>query len=95
MTRVSAKISKNYILTYRTWFDKCTEQEGFVGVVVNGYAIGDVDACHHDGIAGVWQDNAVEFTPVKDPITLRFEFITSEERATMKLDNIVVGPSGS
>ncbi|KAI4113014.1 MAG: hypothetical protein LQ338_008240, partial [Usnochroma carphineum] len=44
-----------YNLKFRTYFDKCTQSEGFVGVMINHQAVYTVDACDHG--AGVFTDN--------------------------------------
>ncbi|KAL9592506.1 MAG: hypothetical protein Q9179_006646, partial [Wetmoreana sp. 5 TL-2023] len=71
---------------FRTFFDKCTQQEGFVGVMINHQAVYTVDACDHG--AGLFTDNTVEFTAPADQTNLRFEFLTGESSATIKIDNV-------
>ena len=81
----------NYKLTFRSYFDKCTGGEGFVGVRINQAAPYTVDACDHG--AGVFTDNTVSFTAPSNPTTLRFEFLTQEPDAVIKIDNVVVVPA--
>ena len=44
---------KDYILTFRTFFDKCECVEGLVGAMTNGYGMPTVDSRDHDGVVGV------------------------------------------
>ncbi|KAL8668529.1 MAG: hypothetical protein Q9168_006842 [Polycauliona sp. 1 TL-2023] len=82
---------KPYVLTFRTFFDKCTQSEGFVGVMLNHSPVYTVDAC--DFGAGAFKDNTVRFTPDVSPYNLRFEFIIAENPAQVKIDNVVVVPA--
>ncbi|KAL8737746.1 MAG: hypothetical protein Q9181_001374 [Wetmoreana brouardii] len=75
-----------YRLKFRTFFDKCTQSEGFVGVMINSQPVYTVDACDHG--AGLFTDNTVEFTAPADQTNLRFEFLTHENLATVKIDNV-------
>ena len=80
-----------YNLKFRTYFDKCTSQEGFVGVMINRQAVKTVDACDNPG-AGVFKDNLIQFTASTDRTNLRFEFLIGENPATVKIDNVSVVP---
>ncbi|KAL9010962.1 MAG: hypothetical protein Q9173_004155 [Seirophora scorigena] len=79
-----------YNLTFRTFFDKCTQSEGFVGVMINRSPVYTIDAC--DKGAGAFKDNLVQFTPTSDQTNLRFEFLTNEPDAVIKIDNVSVVP---
>ncbi|KAI4269947.1 MAG: hypothetical protein L6R38_007279 [Xanthoria sp. 2 TBL-2021] len=83
-------VGKPYVLKFRTFFDKCTQSEGFVGVMLNHSPVYTVDAC--DFGAGAFKDNTVSFTPTVSPYNLRFEFIIAENPALVKIDNVVVTP---
>ncbi|KAL8715213.1 MAG: hypothetical protein Q9220_001171 [cf. Caloplaca sp. 1 TL-2023] len=87
---VTVTVGQTYTLTFRTYFDKCTGSEGFVGVKINQIPIYTVDACDAD--AGTFHDNAAQFTASTNPENLRFEFIIGENPATVKIDNVVVAP---
>ncbi|KAL8724270.1 MAG: hypothetical protein Q9166_008040 [cf. Caloplaca sp. 2 TL-2023] len=84
-------VGQNYVLKFRTFFDKCTQSEGFVGVMLNRSPVYTVDAC--DFGAGAFKDNTVTFTPTVSPYNLRFEFIIGENPAQVKIDNVVVVPA--
>lgn len=77
-----------YVLKFRTYFDKCTPSEGFVGVMLNHEPVYTVDACDHG--AGAFTDNTVSFTAAAAAANLRFEFIIGENPAVVKIDNVVV-----
>ena len=79
-----------YNLRFRTFFDKCTGSEGFIGVKINGQPVYTVDAC--DKPAGVFNDNLVQFFARPGGDTLRFEFLDGEPDAVMKIDNVSVIP---
>ncbi|KAI4189957.1 MAG: hypothetical protein LQ346_005017 [Caloplaca aetnensis] len=79
-----------YNLKFRTFFDKCTQNEGFVGVMINRAPLYTVDAC--DKGAGAFKDNLVQFTAAVNLINLRFEFLTNENPAVFKIDNVSVVP---
>lgn len=79
-----------YNLKFRTFFDKCTQDEGFIGVMINRSPIYTVDAC--DKGAGAFKDNLVQFTATADRTNLRFEFLTREPSAVFKIDNVSVVP---
>lgn len=79
-----------YTLRFRTFFDKCTGSEGFVGVKINGQPVYTVDAC--DGTAGVFNDNAIQFISAGGSTNLRFEFLVGENPAVVKIDNVNVYP---
>ncbi|KAL8782584.1 MAG: hypothetical protein Q9213_005262 [Squamulea squamosa] len=79
-----------YNLRFRTYFDKCTQGEGFVGVMINRQPVYTVDAC--DKGAGTFKDNLVQFTATADQTNLRFEFLTNENPAVFKIDNVSVMP---
>ncbi|KAL8636525.1 MAG: hypothetical protein Q9228_006085 [Teloschistes exilis] len=79
-----------YNLRFRTYFDKCTGNEGFVGVKVNGQPVYTVDAC--DGTAGVFNDNLVQFFASSDSTNVRFEFLVGENNAVVKIDNVNAYP---
>ncbi|KAL8918159.1 MAG: hypothetical protein Q9208_007511 [Pyrenodesmia sp. 3 TL-2023] len=79
-----------YNLKFRTFFDKCTQDEGFIGVMINRSPIYTVDAC--DKGAGAFKDNLVQFTAPADQTNLRFEFLTREASAVFKIDNVSVVP---
>lgn len=79
-----------YNLRFRTYFDKCTQSEGFVGVMINRAAVYTVDAC--DKGAGAFKDNLFQFTASADQTNLRFEFLTDENAAVFKIDNVSVIP---
>ncbi|KAL8854508.1 MAG: hypothetical protein Q9221_000779 [Calogaya cf. arnoldii] len=84
-------VGQKYVLKFRTFFDKCTQSEGFVGVMLNYSPVYTVDAC--DFGAGAFKDNTVSFTPTVSPFNLRFEFIIAENPAQVKIDNVVVVPA--
>ncbi|KAL9595393.1 MAG: hypothetical protein Q9219_006468 [cf. Caloplaca sp. 3 TL-2023] len=80
-----------YNLRFRTFFAKCsTGSEGFVGVMINRQPVYTVDAC--DKGAGAFKDNLVQFYAPADSTNLRFEFLTGENEATFKIDNVSVMP---
>ncbi|KAL9612601.1 MAG: hypothetical protein Q9167_002807 [Letrouitia subvulpina] len=94
---LTVTVGKSYLLKFRTYFDKCTIGEGFVGVLLNG---GDdagytVDACdRYPANIGQFGDNTVgPFTASTNPENLRFEFLIDEPDAVVKLDNIMVVPA--
>ena len=74
-----------YTLTFRTYFDKCTTSEGFVGVMLNYAPEYDVDAC--DLGAGAFKTNTVNFTATVSPVNLMFQFLVGETDAVVKIDN--------
>ena len=78
-------VGQVYTLTFRTYFDKCTGSEGFVGVMVNHAPVYTVDAC--DFGAGAFETNTVSFTASVSPTNLRFEFLVGEDPAVVKIDN--------
>ncbi|KAL8791025.1 MAG: hypothetical protein Q9195_006099, partial [Heterodermia aff. obscurata] len=78
-----------YTLSFRSYFDKCTGSEGFIGVKINGQPVYTVDAC--DGTAGVFNSNVYQFFAAGGD-TLRFEFLIGENPATVKIDNVSVVP---
>ncbi|KAL9610019.1 MAG: hypothetical protein Q9167_005261 [Letrouitia subvulpina] len=78
-----------YNLRFRTYFDKCTQSEGFVGVKLNNQPVYTVDAC--DNGAGAFKDNLVQFFATGSN-NLRFEFLIGENPATVKIDNVSVIP---
>ncbi|KAI4253774.1 MAG: hypothetical protein L6R35_007553, partial [Caloplaca aegaea] len=80
----------SYNLRFRTFFDKCTTDEGFVGVMLNRSPVYTVDAC--DKGAGAFKDNLVQFVATSDQTELRFDFITRENDAVIKIDNVSVVP---
>ncbi|KAL8670411.1 MAG: hypothetical protein Q9224_007673 [Gallowayella concinna] len=84
-------VGESYILRFRTFFDKCTPSEGFVGVMLNYAPVYAVDAC--DFGAGEFRDNTVPFTATVSPFNVRFEFIIGESPAQVKIDNVVVEPA--
>ncbi|KAL8993548.1 MAG: hypothetical protein Q9169_006268 [Polycauliona sp. 2 TL-2023] len=84
-------VGQQYVLKFRTFFDKCTPSEGFVGVMLNRQAVYTVDAC--DLGAGAFKDNTVNFTPTVSSFNLRFEFIIAENPAQVKIDYVVVVPA--
>lgn len=78
-----------YNLNFRTWFDKCTGSEGFVGVKINGQPVYTVDAC--DNPAGQYSTNLVQFFATGGD-NVRFEFLIGENPAVVKIDNVSVVP---
>ncbi|KAL9033344.1 MAG: hypothetical protein Q9214_007561, partial [Letrouitia sp. 1 TL-2023] len=85
-----------YVLHFQTYFDKCTGGEGFVGVMLNHEPYYTVDACDRyptyiDGFG----DNAIIFTPDTTTVNVRFEFLTGEPDAAIKIDNVSVLPAAS
>ncbi|KAI4209352.1 MAG: hypothetical protein LQ351_007715 [Letrouitia transgressa] len=85
-----------YVLHFQTYFDKCTGGEGFVGVMLNHAPYYTVDACdrYPTYIEG-FGDNAIIFTPDTTTVNIRFEFLTGEPDAVIKIDNVVVLPTAS
>ncbi|KAL8810888.1 MAG: hypothetical protein Q9200_002236 [Gallowayella weberi] len=88
---LNVTVGQTYVLKFRTFFDKCTPSEGFVGVMLNHSPVYTVDAC--DFGAGEFKDNTVTFTPSVTPFNLRFEFIIAENPAQVKIDNVIVAPA--
>ena len=88
---LTVTVGQAYVLKFRTYFDKCTQSEGFVGVMLNHQPVYTVDAC--DFGAGAFKDNTVYFTPTVSPFNLRFEFIIAENPAQARIDNVVVVPA--
>lgn len=86
-------VGQAYRLTFRTYFDACTTNEGFVGVMLNQVPVYTVDAC--DFGAGAFKDNTVSFTAASSPLNLVFQFKTGEIHAVVKIDNVVVVPVSS
>lgn len=85
-----------YVLHFRTYFDKCTQSEGFVGVMLNHQPEYTVDACdRYPSNANAFGDNAFTFTPDTSTENIRFEFLTGEPDAVIKIDNVVVLPAAS
>ena len=82
---LTVTVGQAYTLTFRTYFDKCTGSEGFVGVMLNHQPVYTVDAC--DFGAGDFKTNTVAFTAAANPENLRFEFLVGETDAVVKLDN--------
>ncbi|KAI4214636.1 MAG: hypothetical protein LQ351_002709 [Letrouitia transgressa] len=82
-----------YRLNFRTYFDKCTTREGFVGVRLNQAFGTTVDACDFGGSAGSFKSNSITFTPTTNAVNVRFEFLTNEPDAVFKLDNIAFVPA--
>ena len=78
-------VGASYTLTFRTYFDKCTGSEGFVGVMLNHQPVYTVDAC--DFGAGYYNDNTVAFLATVSPFNLRFEFLVGEPDAVVRIDN--------
>lgn len=78
-------VGQAYTLTFRTYFDKCTTSEGFVGVMLNNAPIYTVDAC--DLGAGAFETNTVNFTATVSPVNLMFQFEIGETNAVVKIDN--------
>ena len=78
-----------YNLKFRTYFDKCTGSEGFVGVMINHQPVYTVDAC--DNPAGAFADNLVQFFAVGSD-NLLFQFLIGENPAVVKIDNVSVMP---
>ena len=78
-------VGQAYTLTFRTYFDKCTTSEGFVGVMLNYVPEYDVDAC--DLGAGAFETNTVNFTATVSPLNLMFQFVVGETNAVVKIDN--------
>ena len=81
----------SYVLTFRTYFDKRTPNEGFVGARVGNDAGYTVDAC--DFGAGAYKDNRVVFTASASSEELRFDIEVLERDAVVKIDNVVVVPA--
>ncbi|KAL8740354.1 MAG: hypothetical protein Q9190_006932 [Brigantiaea leucoxantha] len=85
-----------YVLHFQTYFDKCTGGEGFVGVMLNHSPVYTVDACdRYPDNVGAFGANAYAFTPDTSPYNIRFEFLTGEPDAIIKIDNVVVLPAAS
>ncbi|KAI4145748.1 MAG: hypothetical protein L6R39_003710 [Caloplaca ligustica] len=80
-----------YNLNFRVYFDKCTQSEGFVGVMINHQPVRTVDACDAPG-AGFFKDANVQFTATSASTNLRFEFLIGENPATVKIDNVSAVP---
>lgn len=78
-------VGQSYQLTYRTYFDKCDQSEGFIGLKLNNQAVSTTDAC--DLGAGAFESNSYTFTPTASPWNLRFEFEAGEYPVVMKIDN--------
>ena len=78
-------VGQSYELTYRTYFDKCDESEGFVGLMVNHQPVQTTDAC--DFGAGAFKSNSYDFTATVNPTNLRFEFLVGDTDAVVKIDN--------
>ena len=78
-------VGQSYQLTYRTYFDKCDEQEGFVGLMLNHQPVQTTDAC--DLGAGQFESNSYTFTATVSPFNVRFEFLTAEYPVVIKIDN--------
>ena len=87
---LSVTVGQSYVLKFRTYFDKCTQSEGFVGVMISRQPVYTIDACDHG--AGLFTDNTLTFTAASNPLNLRFEFIIGENPAVVKIDNVVVVP---
>ena len=85
-------LSKNYQVTFRLYFDKCTGSEGFVGVrFPNNQGSFTYDACDFGGAAvGKYATASFTFTAGAPAEQIRFEFIVGEPNAVIRLDNIVV-----
>lgn len=81
-----------YTLSFQTFFDKCTQAEGFVGVMLNHQPVYTVDACELG--PGAFKQNTVAFVPSVSPFNLRFEFVIGEYYALVKIDNVVVVSDG-
>lgn len=79
-----------YNLRFRTYFDKCTQSEGFVRVRLNGQSIYTVNACN-DG-SSTFKDNLVQFYAPLSGGNIRFEFLIFETPATVKIDNVSAIP---
>lgn len=79
----------SYNLRFRTYFDKCTGSEGFVGVKINNNPVYTVDSC--DNPAGQFNDNLVQFFATGSD-NLRFEFLIGETPAVVKIDNVSAVP---
>ncbi|KAI4185190.1 MAG: hypothetical protein L6R41_004276 [Letrouitia leprolyta] len=80
-----------YNLRFRTYFDKCTGDEGFIGVKINNQPVYTVDAC--DGPAATFNDNLVQFfAPADGSTNVRFEFLIGTTPAVVKIDNVSAIP---
>lgn len=77
-------------MRFRTYLNKCTQLEGFVGVVLNHQPVYTVDAC--DKGEGAFKDNPVQFDVFADTTNLRFECLIFETPATVKIDNVSILP---
>ena len=82
---LAVTVGQAYLLTFRTYFDRCTQSEGFVGVILNNVAVYTVDAC--DFGSGVYENNTVTFTATVSLLTLQFQFLVGEPTAVVKIDN--------
>ncbi|KAL8765583.1 MAG: hypothetical protein Q9194_006517 [Teloschistes cf. exilis] len=89
---ISVVVGRSYNLRFRTFFDKCTQGEGFIGVMINHQALQTIDACDF-GTSDFKFNYPVSFTATTNPTNLRFELITGEEDTVAKIDNVVVVPS--
>ena len=80
-----------YSLKFRTYFDKCSGSEGFIGVKIDGQPVYTVDSCDHP--AGVFSDNEYQFfASVQGGTDLRFEFLVGDSPAVVKIDNVSALP---
>lgn len=82
---LTVTVGQAYQLTYRTFFDKCDQQEGFVGVMLNHQPVKTTDAC--DLGAGAFKSNSYNFTATVNPLNLHFDFVAGETPVIMKIDN--------
>lgn len=83
-----------YTLSFSVYFDKCTQREGFVGVMLNHQPVFTFDSCD-DGqqAVGNFYRVTVPFTAAANPENVRLEFLVGEPNAVIKLDNVAVTPA--
>ena len=98
--QILTTVGVSYIVAFRTQFNYCVRTNGdteyhtgFVGVCIDDYCPYDVDACDHgEENNGKFMDNVFSFVPTREKTNVRFEFIAVDPKASMRVDNIVVGP---
>ena len=84
-----------YTLSFSAYFDKCTTQEGFIGVKINQQPVFTFDACDQgqQAVGKFFRVTVPSFTATSPTENIRFEFLTGEAREVVKLDNVIITPA--
>lgn len=88
-------VGASYTLSFSVYFDKCTQREGFVGVMLNHQPVFTFDSCDdgQQAVGKFYRVTLPPFTAAANPENVRFEYIIGEPGAVVKLDNVVITPA--